>query len=371
MVTKTVNVSNSSQLSAALTAAKTATSPETIDLAPGTYTRLSLFNYKFTNTVTIQSANSKNEAVLQGMTLIDSSNLAFNNLQISGSATPISTFGAEATYVGAFDNDTSLTFSHLTAVGVIRGTLANTPSGFDFENCSNVGINNSTFTDLHFAIDYQGMNGLDVVGNQFSFLFDDGIRGGGVSNELIEDNTFTSMHMDASDPDHPDAIQLWTTDDTTSESNISIIGNTYTRGDGNPIQGIFVTDQVGDLPYVNLTIEDNHISGSSFNGIWVDDAKNLTLSGNTLTPYAGQEVFLNLQDIYSGTVKDNAFGSELQELGFVDVSFSGNRSAAAIPIPTATALSSAIASIAAPASSATDSLTSATAPTALTLATPA
>src|SRR3546814_8411255 len=88
----------------------------------------------------------------------------------------------------------------------------------------------------------------DLSGNSFHTMRSDGVRGGGTNDVVISNNYFTDFHPVGAD--HPDAIQLWTTNTTESARNISITGNVFERGDGDIIQGIFLRDQSGGkLPY--------------------------------------------------------------------------------------------------------------------------
>jgi hypothetical protein len=50
------------------------------------------------------------------------------------------------------------------------------------------------------------------------------------------------------------------------------------------MQGIFIQDSGGKLPYQNVTVSGNVIVGGNWNGIMVDHAEGLTLSNNSVTP---------------------------------------------------------------------------------------
>src|SRR3546814_18636009 len=105
----------------------------------------------------------------------------------------------------------------------------------------------------------------DLSGNSFHTMRSDGVRGGGTNDVVISNNYFTDFHPVGAD--HPDAIQLWTTNTTESARNISITGNVFERGDGDIIQGIFLRDQSGGkLPYQDVTISDNIVLGGMYNG---------------------------------------------------------------------------------------------------------
>jgi hypothetical protein len=48
-----------------------------------------------------------------------------------------------------------------------------------------------------------------------------------------------------------------------------ISGNTILRGSGQPMQGIFMRDEVGSAPYQHVTVTNNLVVGSMFHGITV------------------------------------------------------------------------------------------------------
>ena len=112
------------------------------------------------------------------------------------------------------------------------------------------------------------------------------IRGGGTSNITIAHNTFTNQHVNSSDTEHPDAIQFWTSGFNYSSSNITIDDNTITRGAGSAVQGIFMRDEVGNIPYQNVQIEGNEIIGENFNGLVVSGVNGGLISGNVVTSYS-------------------------------------------------------------------------------------
>src|SRR3546814_514909 len=97
--------------------------------------------------------------------------------------------------------------------------------------------------------------------------------------------------------DHPDAIQLWTTNTTESARNISITGNVFERGDGDIIQGIFLRDQSGGkLPYQDVTISDNIVLGGMYNGISVGNANGLVMTDNVVGAYTDQKSWLRIEN---------------------------------------------------------------------------
>jgi hypothetical protein len=302
----TINVSNSTDLVAALTSA---VAGETIALAPGVYSPMALYNLVVPAGVTVTSAIPGDPAVLTGVTANHCTGLNFTGLTFSTASTPIGPYGPSTTWSFQFDNCTGLHLSKLAVVGTPGVTLANATSGIKVEKCYSTYIAFNTFSWLHYGIEHDGDSGLAIIGNSFSYLYDDAIRGGGSSYVRVLNNAMTSMHMDPTDTDHPDCCQFWTIAGTTA-TNITVSGNTYVRGDGNPIQGVFFEDSIGGLAFNNVTINDNSITGGGYNGITVmgagDSVNNLTMDNNTVTSYADITSFITIYDVDGGVVSGDS-----------------------------------------------------------------
>ena len=56
----------------------------------------------------------------------------------------------------------------------------------------------------------------------------------------------------------------------------------FNRGSGTIVQGIFISDEVGTLPYQRVTVTDNVIVGAMYNGIAVAGANDAKLTNNTV-----------------------------------------------------------------------------------------
>src|SRR5665213_1746083 len=76
----TITVSTVSGLADAL---QTAPAGQVILLASGTYSGVAISNLHIAGTITIQSADSAHPAVISGLTVTNSSGLAFNNLTLT------------------------------------------------------------------------------------------------------------------------------------------------------------------------------------------------------------------------------------------------------------------------------------------------
>ena len=262
-----VTVSSAAQLSSAL---KVATSGETILLSTGNYGALNFSGMKFTGAgVTIAAASSTADAVITSMHISNSSGITLSGLDLNG---------ASSTQPWAFQIGNS---SDITLTG-LKVHATTKISGLMLQNNTNVSISNSTFSNLADAIADMNNNGVSISNNHFSNIGGDGIDNGGTSNVSISNNTFTDF-LGGTATQHPDAIQFWTTNTTQSASNITVSNNTISVGSGAQIQGILISDQVGNLPYHNVTITGNTITGEMYDGILVQDAQNVVANNNIVT----------------------------------------------------------------------------------------
>ena len=296
--TSTVTVTNANQLQAALASAHAG---ETILLASGNYGALSIYDRNFSGgSVTISSANSSAKAVFTSLQINQSSGLSFSGLEIdvSKSTTP---------YPNTVLSSSNISFSGMD----IHGNLNS--AGLEIRNSSSVTVLSSNFENLADGISELNNASLNITGNSFSYIEGDGIDNAGTTGIAINNNTFTNFYG-GSTSSHPDAIQFWTTNTTVASSNVTIDNNTVTIGSGAQIQGIFMTDQVGDLAYQNVKIEGNTVTGENWNGITVDHASGLVVSENSVIGLSDSGLTLQSETSFgvassSGIAVENASGA--------------------------------------------------------------
>lgn len=252
---------------------------DVIQLAAGSYGNVQISGINIIGNVTITSADPQNQAILNGLLVKGSSGLTFSNLDLSnivpGTHNVFQVLGSS-----------NVVMDHLTVHGP-----ANLGSGLEsalmmVRSSTNVTVSNSEFYNGWHGLSMLDNNGLTVSGNYVHDIRTDGIRGGGNSNLLITRNTLTDFYPAALD--HPDAIQIWTGNTTTSASNITITDNVIVRGNGGPVQGIFMRDQVGTLPFQNVTVTGNIVAGGRYNGIALDHINGGTMSDNIVAGISGE-----------------------------------------------------------------------------------
>jgi Ca2+-binding RTX toxin-like protein len=262
-----VVVSNSAQLTAAISSA---VAGDTISLAAGNYSYLSLSNVKFPGNVTIISADATKPALIEGVMLTNCQGLTFSNLDL----------GFTLKLNGSMQvlGSTNITLNGIELVG----TPDRVGNGLIIRNSDNVTVTNTDIHGFSAGIGHQDSTHVTISNSKFHDLSMDGVRGGGSSWVTINANTFTDFHK--VQYAHNDAIQFWTSGTTASVHDLVITNNTVTRGSGDAVQGIFMNNELG-FTYQNVTITGNAIIGPGYHGITVEKANNVRIDGNLIQGY--------------------------------------------------------------------------------------
>jgi Ca2+-binding RTX toxin-like protein len=279
----TINVSNAADFAAALKAVKPG---DTISLASGTYDPISIREFNFPDDVRITSADPSKPAIFTGLTVRESSGLSFSNIVMAGTSNT-------ATSDFLVTKSADIHFDHVLIKGPAADIMASAP--FMIRDSQNVSVTNSEVTQARYGVSLLNNTGVEISGNYFHDLRTDGVRGGGNSSITISNNFFTNFR--AVDGDHTDAIQFWTTNTTKSASDITVINNLILRGEGTAMQGVFMRDEVGNLPFKNVRIEGNMITGAMYNGIAVSNAEGLYVLNNDVVGYADQKSWIRVNDV--------------------------------------------------------------------------
>jgi Ca2+-binding RTX toxin-like protein len=284
-----VTVTNTADLLKAVSAAK---SGDTISLASGTYSGVFIHDVAKAG-VTITSADPSNHAILTDMTLKNCSGLTVSNLEMTvAKDTPYQIVGSS-----------NIVFDKLDVHGSLDGTSNDDTRGMIVRDSSNVTISNSHFHELTDALGHLNSQYVTITGNSFDTIRDDGIIGGGTSHIVVSNNSFTNFdHVGGV---HPDCIQFGTGNAASAGTDITISGNVFTRGTGVPVQGVWINDEIGTMPYSNVTVQDNVILGAVFNGIVVSSATDAIVSGNTVLGTDGQTSWCGVRNVAHATLTDN------------------------------------------------------------------
>lgn len=292
-------VGSTDQLLAALSHADP---DEEILLLPGEYEDVNVRG--FHGTATVRSADPARPAVLRGLTIDQSSGLVFEDLEMSTVGTPPGPAGVGRMVFRVLHSH-DVTLRKLKVHGDPNGALATDISGILIRWSDHVTVEDSEFVHLHNGLQHADSEHITIRNNHFHLLWDDGIRGGGSSYVLIENNLCESQHPDPADIDHPDCIQFWTANTTAAAHDITIRGNRYRRGSGMPVQGIFVRDDRANLPFRNLVITGNDIEGGLWNGISVMSTEGPVLENNRVCRYRDQDSWIVVRDTKGAVVRNN------------------------------------------------------------------
>lgn len=278
-------------------ALKTAASGDTIYLESGTYSGLSIQNVAIAGNVTITSKDPGDPAVLTGLNMKASSGLTFANLEFAPPE------GGHFAYL--VTGSKNITFTGLDVHGSMNDNPGNDSSGIAIRSSENIRIENSEFQQLVRGVTVSGSKGVVVEGNKFHDLRHDGMTVSDTSDIQILNNHLSDFYPQTGD--HPDAIQFLTTNTTKASENIVISGNVILRGDGSAMQGIFLKDEVGSLPYKNVVISENLLIGTGYNGIMVLHGEDLKITGNEVVSYEGKTnlSWIRLENTDGVVLQDN------------------------------------------------------------------
>jgi Ca2+-binding RTX toxin-like protein len=280
-----ISVSTTAEL---VNAAKVAKAGDEIQLASGQYGGVVLQGIRPAGGVTITSANPNDPAVFSGLVVTGSSNLTFSNVKM------LVPENSTTLYHFQILNSSNVTIIDSIFDGPGMNPIQVT-SGLIVRNSANVTVDGSEFKNLVFGVHFLDNIGVTVKNSLFHDIRQDGIRGGGNSQVDYSYNFFTNFHP--LPEEHADAIQVWTTNTSTSASNITIKGNVIVRGDaGTPIQGIFIRDGSGLLPYSNVTVSDNIVIGGGYNSITLADVLTGSVTGNSVIAFPDQEAWIRTQN---------------------------------------------------------------------------
>lgn len=288
-----VAVTTSAALKQALIAATDGTE---ILLAPGRYSAGVVRNIKRAGIV-IRSADPAKPAKITDMTMRDCTGIRFEGLEFA-----VDVDRAPIVYDIEFFNCQNIEMVGVHVHGTLDGNSYVDRRGPLFQGCTNVRVIGCEFQQLRFCLNHINCTDLKFIGNSCHDTRQGGIWGGGSNNVEVRENLITNIHY--VEPDHPDAINFWTTNTTTRTHDILIKDNVYLRGSGRVSQGIFLRDQKDTLPYLNVEIAGNLVIGGLYNGIAVDGGENISIHDNFVAGLPDMKSRIYLRNV-KGRLVDN------------------------------------------------------------------
>ncbi|MFN5822237.1 MAG: right-handed parallel beta-helix repeat-containing protein [Novosphingobium sp.] len=276
-----INVSTAVQLVAAVKAAQPG---DEIRVAPGQYTAITLTGIVPAGTVSITSADPANPAVFSEFVISSSSNIALSNLKM---VVPDNSY---KWYHFQINSSSNITVSNCVFDGPGLTPVQDT-TGLNVRDSTGIKVQGCEFMNLVFGLGVGGSRDISVTNSSFHDIRVDGIRGTNNSQVNYSYNFFTNFR--SAEGDHADAIQMWTTSTGQPATDITIQGNTIVRGNnGGPIQGIFIRDQIGTMPFSNVTVKDNIVIGGSYNSISLLGVVSGLVTGNSVVAFSDQDAWI-------------------------------------------------------------------------------
>ena len=327
----TITVSNRTELLATLTSAKGET---TILLAPGNYGNISptsnLYNLRFSEKVTIRSANPDNPAVIESMFIRNASNISISDILFENksffnrpSSDLITNSGGVKSYdLLRTDNVVNLEITNCRFVGSTIALDVDHPqngygSGYGWRagGVQNATFANNTMTNLYKGTSLVNIDNVAIKENSITEFRSDGFFISGGNQVIIENNTIKNINpflLPKGAGDHSDFIQLF------AMKNSIINANFMDTGRPDAIaQGIFSNSAS------NMQVTNNIIISRAANGITFSTLENSVIANNLLlaaSPYGAQADTprINFNSNFNNVLlKDNIaykYGSSLASL---------------------------------------------------------
>ncbi len=262
----------------------------TIQLEGGDYGTFSYYPYGETyeeQPVIFKSADPDNPAVFERFALREVSNVRLENLRFEGSD---DVYAGKQLYGHTTDNiqvvDCDFVYEAdptIVASGELPGGGVEFRSGGE-----NILIEGCTFDGMGHALGISSTTNLEVIGNEFTNVYGDGLRLVAIQNGLIDGNYMHDFSGSPNSVNHDDLIQVWGSGANTLTSNLTISNNILLSSDSGS-QSIFIRNEdfgkLGDSTngyFQDITVTNNLIYNDHTNGIRVNDTEGLLIENNTL-----------------------------------------------------------------------------------------
>jgi hypothetical protein len=182
----------------------TAHAGDMVALAKGDYPSL-VISAKFPEPGVIIDATG---STIESLSVTGSSHVTLMGAEGPMLSAPPSGVQPKTVYPWSIAKSDHVTLDRVNVHGAANPVLSTQVSGVAISDCADCTVQDSTFTNLHDAIDHVRSPRLTVTVSTFTGLYDDGIRGD-VADLTVTGNVYSSGHCDATDVDHPDFVQVW------------------------------------------------------------------------------------------------------------------------------------------------------------------
>lgn len=278
------NVTNATELTAALSAAAAG---DTVRLAGGSYGTYQIRDRAYSGVVRIESADTNNPARFDGLTVRNVTNVTLAGLDLGR---PLNTGEADTVTFNTIRDSNNIVLEGVTIHGSRDGNPQNDGRGLVVTNTRGLLIEDSLFTDLNRGLVIE--KGFNVVlrDTEWRTIRSDGVVIAAVDGVVIDGNKFSDFRPVV--PDHSDVIQFFNTNQTVGSKNITIQNNeilitNYNGTEPTGTQGIFISDPLA-FGYENVLIRNNVLfSNGAFHGINIDGGKRVQVTDNTVLSKTG------------------------------------------------------------------------------------
>lgn len=250
-----------------LTAAQ---SGQTILLASGSYGTLNIYGRKFSGAGLVIEAQPGAKPVFTAINIDSSEGIAVKNVEVAIERGP-----PNATVIGVnLNHSAHVSVSGLKVHGAPNEEISG--NGMRMRDCTDVSVADSDFRRIGTGVNYLDSDHVDILRNSFSDIQSDSMRGAS-SHVNVIGNHATNFHPQPGD--HPDFIQFWSTKETGPSANNVIKDNVYVRGDGAPVQGVFIEDNK------DIVISGNAMLGVAYNAISLSRTQGAVIEDNFIQSY--------------------------------------------------------------------------------------
>ncbi|KEZ15306.1 putative secreted calcium-binding protein [Sphingobium yanoikuyae] len=282
-----------------------------IQLAPGQYGDLAMKPSERTGMLVIESADPNNPAILQSIKLYKIKDIAFRNLTVRSTPSP-----NRGDYVIDVVDVQNIILQKLQIRG-IGGAERGREYGLMVRASNGVRLQDSNLSDLRYGVGILNATSVSIERNEFHGIQTDGIRGGGATDLLVAENILGDFSPKAGE--HPDGIQLWSTNQKQPGRRITIRDNLVARHNGGIVQGIFIRDTLRQLPFEDVTVSGNLILGGMYNGIALTGIDRGAVSDNWVIAYPDMKSWISLNGTNAVSLTNNrAMQFLLRDTGSLD-----------------------------------------------------
>ena len=238
------------------------------------------------NPILIKSLDPAHQPLVQNITLINASYITMTDMHVDSSAQPVGVQDLRIT------NGDHIEFVNNTMTSTANGYLdgsANINQGANaalIRNSHDINFSGNTVANYAHGVQFLEVSNLNFGNNELSGLQMDGFRAGGLQNANISNNYMHDFNGSIQTINHPDFIQIWSTNAQMVTSNVQINGNVLDTNGHAAYQGIFIGNEGmrGPNPtghyYDNIRIFDNVVHTATYHGISVESAQNTQIYNN-------------------------------------------------------------------------------------------